>query len=148
VADTDPSSSNVAEASRIPAKSGSPGSTSREHPTDGIPLPAHGFAKLDAFPLPESSDVPAADVITHAATALLNAAADKLGLGAGEPHLELSEARHLITALAGLLAASKDYLGAEAKPLLDGIKTLQAAFREASSYPDEPGQGPGEQLLP
>ena len=90
----------------------------------------------------------AADVITHAATALLNAAADKLGLGDGEPHLELSEARQLITALAGLLATSQDYLGAEAKPLLDGIKTLQAAFREASSYPDEAGQGPGEQLLP
>jgi len=145
VADTDPSSSNVAQAPAIPS---APGSTLHAHPTDGIPLPAHGFAKLDAFPLPESADVPAGDVITHAATALLNAAADKLGLGAGEPHLELSEARQLITSLAALLVASKDYLGTEAKPLLDGIKTLQAAFREASSYPDEPGQGPGEQLLP
>ncbi len=144
MADTDPSSTNVAQAAAIP---GAPGSTSRPHPTDGIPLPAHGFEKLDAFPLPESADVPAADVITHAATALLNAAADKLGLGDGEPHLDISEARQLITALAGLLAASKEYLGAEAKPLLDGIKTLQAAFREASTYPDEPGQGPGEQLL-
>jgi hypothetical protein len=31
--------------------------------------------------------------------------------------------------------------------LRDGLRTLQNAFREASVYPDAPGEGPGEKLL-
>jgi hypothetical protein len=78
----------------------------------------------------------------------MNASADNLGMAAdGEPHLDLGQARQLITALAGLLAASDEYLGEQAAPLRDGLKALQAAFREASSVPDEPGQGPGEKLI-
>jgi hypothetical protein len=59
----------------------------------------------------------------------------------------LAEARILITALAGLVKASAPDLGSvHAAPLRDGLSTLQAAFREASSVPDAPGHGPGESL--
>ncbi len=50
----------------------------------------------------------------------------------------------LITALAGLVTASAEYLGPHAGPVRDGLKTLQLAFREASAAPEEPGSGPGE----
>ena len=56
----------------------------------------------------------------------------------------LNEARRLITALAVLVTASMEYLGPHAKPLKDGLRSLQLAFREASAAPDEPGFGPGE----
>ncbi len=139
---TDPSTANVAETSGIP------GSSTRPHPTDGIPLPAHGFETLDALPVPELAQVTAGDVITRTAMLLMSASAEKLGMNPdGEPHLDLDEARQLITALAGLLAASLEYLGERGAPLRAGLTTLQAAFREASSFPDEPGQGPGEDLL-
>jgi hypothetical protein len=118
-----------------------------DHPRDGIPLPAHGFARLDAT-MRELATVPAVEVISRAAVALMSASAEKLGLVPGEePDLDLDEARRLITALAGLLAASLDDLGAHRDPLRDGLKTLQDAFREASVHPDEPGAGPGETLL-
>ena len=60
------------------------------------------------------------------------------------PHRDLDEARRLITALAGLVKASAEYLGPHAGPVRDGLKSLQLAFREASAAPDEPGHGPGE----
>ena len=79
---------------------------------------------------------------------LMSAAAEKLGLAPGEePDIDLDEARRLITALAGLVGASQDFLGPHGDPLRDGLRTLQRAFREASAYPDAPGEGPGEKLL-
>ena len=74
------------------------------------------------------------------------AAAEKLGLAEGTPadRIDLPEARTLITALAGIVDASKADLGIHAAPIRDGLKGLQLAFREASAYPDEPGEGPGE----
>jgi hypothetical protein len=96
----------------------------------------------------ELADIPAVEVITRAAVMLMSAAAEKLGLApGGEVNLDLDEARRLITALAGLLAASQEYLGAHRQPLRDGLRSLQAAFRETSRYPDEPGEGPGEKYL-
>lgn len=81
---------------------------------------------------------------------LMSAAAEKLGLSSPDPddseHRDLDEARRLITALAGLITSSVEYLGPHAGPLRDGLKSLQQAFREASAAPDEPGQGPGEKL--
>jgi len=81
---------------------------------------------------------------------LMSAAAEKLGLSADDPddspHRDLDEARRLITALAGLVKASAEYLGPHAGPVRDGLKSLQLAFREASPYPDEPGQAPGEKF--
>ena len=125
-----------------------PGSASAAHPTDAIPLPDHGFETLDDVPARELSSVPAVEVITRAAVLLMSASAEKLGLApGGEPNLDLDEARRLITALAGLVAASQADLGAHRQPLRDGLRSLQDAFREASRYPDEPGQGPGEQYL-
>ena len=127
---------------------GIPGSSSVSHPSDGIPLPAHGFDTLDSARGRELADVPAPEVITQAAVLLMSSSAERLGLAPDtEPRLDLNEARHLITALAGLLAASQDYLGAHAAPLRAGLKTLQHAFRESSSFPDAPGEGPGEKLL-
>ena len=136
------------------AGGGIPGSASQAHPVDAIPLPAHGFATLDAtdavddMPVRELAAIPAVEVITRAAVMLMSASAEKLGLAPdGEPHQDLDEARRLITALAGLVAASQEYLGAHRQPLRDGLTTLQRAFREASSFPDAPGDGPGERLL-
>lgn len=127
---------------------GIPGSASSAHPVNGIPLPDHGFRILDDLPVRELADIPAAEVISRAAVMLMSASAEKLGMAPeGEPTLDLDEARRLITALAGLVAATQDFLGIHRQPLRDGVRTLQAAFREASSYPDEPGEGPGEKLL-
>jgi hypothetical protein len=96
----------------------------------------------------ELADVPAVEVITRASVMLMSAAAEKLGLSGDDPedspHRDLDEARRLITALAGLVTASAEYLGPHAGPVRDGLKTLQLAFREASAAPDEPGHGPGE----
>lgn len=117
------------------------------HPTDGIPLPPHGFEILDAS-TEDVAALPAADVIGRAAQVLMAAAAEKLGLHPGqEPDLDLPDARRLITALAGLVAAVQDDLGEDAEPMRAGVRTLQNAFREASVRPDAPGEGPGEQLL-
>ena len=102
----------------------------------------------DQPPVRDLAEIPAVEVITRAALMLMSAAAEKLGL-AGEspedsPHRDLDEARRLITALAGLVTASAEYLGPHAGPVRDGLKSLQLAFREFSAVPDEPGQGPGE----
>lgn len=97
------------------------------------------------------SEVPAVEVVTTVAVHLMTASAIKLGLGEQTPthdpedDKDLAEARILITALAGLVKSAAPELGtAHAGPLRDGLKTLQAAFREASDVPDEAGQGPGE----
>ena len=95
--------------------------------------------------LRDIADVPAVEVITAAAVHLLSAAAVKCGL-AEDVEADLDEARKLITALAGLVTAARPDLGIHAAPLRDGLQSLQRAFREASSEPDDPGQGPGEKL--
>jgi hypothetical protein len=95
-------------------------------------------------------DVPSVEVISRAAVLLMSAAAERLGLAhddpAASPHLDLDEARRLITALAGLVTSSAEYLGPHAGPLRDGLQGLQRAFREASTEPDAPGAGPGEKF--
>lgn len=92
------------------------------------------------------ADVPAVELINTVAVHLMSAAAVKLGL-ADDPdaQLDLDEARKLITALAGLVTAAAAEIGDQhARPLRDGLRSLQLAFREASFVPDAPGQGPGE----
>ncbi|MBP2182348.1 hypothetical protein JOM49_003874 [Amycolatopsis magusensis] len=87
-------------------------------------------------------------MISRAAVMLMSAGAERLGLADvdpdNSPRRDLDEARRLITALAGLVTSSAEYLGAHAGPLRDGLQSLQKAFREASAVPDAPGQGPGE----
>ncbi|WP_068165924.1 DUF1844 domain-containing protein [Rhodococcus phenolicus] len=94
------------------------------------------------------AEIPAVEVISRAAVMLMSSAAEKLGLGDENPddsvHLDLDEARRVITALAGLVTASVEYLGPHAGPIREGLQALQKAFREASAHPDEPGKGPGE----
>ena len=96
----------------------------------------------------ELADVPSVEVISKASVMLMSAAAERLGLAADDPdaseHRDMDEARRLITALAGLVTASAEYLGPHAAPLRDGLQALQRAFREASAVPDAPGSGPGE----
>jgi Domain of unknown function (DUF1844) len=98
----------------------------------------------------ELADMPALEVISRSSLMLMSAAAEKLGLSSADPaespHRDLDEARRLITALAGLVTASAEYLGPHAAPMRDGLKSLQLAFREYSTVPDEPGQGPGEKF--
>lgn len=104
--------------------------------------------------LRDIGDVPAVELITTTAVHLMSAAAVKCGLGeteSGEPvssdEVDLDEARKLISALAGLITASLPYLGDHhARPLRDGLRALQLAFREASTHPDPVGKGPGEDL--
>jgi hypothetical protein len=96
----------------------------------------------------ELADIPAVEVISRSAVMLMSAAAEKLGLSSDDPadsqHRDLDEARRLITALAGLVTASAEYLGPHAAPIRDGLRSLQLAFREYSAAPDESGEGPGE----
>ncbi|GAA2004521.1 DUF1844 domain-containing protein [Brevibacterium samyangense] len=97
------------------------------------------------------ADVPAVEIIASAAVHLMSAAAVKVGLAEDTPEVkaeelkDLDEARKLITALAGLVTAGSTEIGDHhARPLRDGLRSLQLAFREASVVPDAPGQGPGE----
>lgn len=92
------------------------------------------------------ADVPAVEVITTTAVHLLSAAAVKVGLAdAPQDQLDLDEARKLINALAGLITAgAPEVSDVHARSLRDGLRSVQLAFREASSIPDAPGQGPGE----
>ncbi len=96
----------------------------------------------------ELADIPAVEVISRAAVMLMSSAAEKLGLADPDPdsspRRDLDEARRVITALAGLITSSVEYLGPHAGPLREGLQSLQRAFRESSAHPDEPGMGPGE----
>jgi hypothetical protein len=96
--------------------------------------------------LRELADIPAAEVVSRATILLMSAAAEKLGLATEGAAVDLDQARTLITALAGLVTAALPDLGLHAAPFRDGLRSLQLAFREASPFPDPPGQGPGEKL--
>lgn len=94
------------------------------------------------------AEVPAVELINTVAIHLLSAAAVKVGL-ADDPdqQLDLDEARKLINALAGLVTAAAAEIGSiHAAPLRDGLRSVQLAFREASTIPDAPGKGPGEKF--
>ena len=94
------------------------------------------------------AEVPAVEVIVEVAVNLMSAAAIKCGLAdeEGQPSMmDLDEARKLINALAGLItAAAPEISDSHARPLRDGLRSVQLAFREASAIPDEIGKGPGE----
>jgi hypothetical protein len=94
------------------------------------------------------AEVPAIEVIVEVAVNLMSAAAIKCGLAEGPDaasQTDLDEARKLINALAGLItAAAPDISDSHARPLRDGLRSLQLAFREASPIPDDIGKGPGE----
>ncbi|WP_084127033.1 DUF1844 domain-containing protein [Demequina sp. NBRC 110054] len=92
------------------------------------------------------SDVTSVELITTVGVHLLSAAALRCGLAEdGDEHQDLDEARTLITALAGLVTAAAPEIGdTHARALRDGLRSVQLAFREASVFPDAPGEGPGE----
>ncbi|MGI6878601.1 DUF1844 domain-containing protein [Microbacterium sp. gxy059] len=94
------------------------------------------------------ADVPAVEVVSSACIHLMSAAAVKLGLGDeadADELVDLDEARKLINALAGLVtAAAPEISDSHARPIRDGLRTLQLRFREISRIPDAPGSGPGE----
>ena len=91
------------------------------------------------------AEVPAVELITTTAVHLMSAAAVHCGLGEDGRAPDLDEARKVINALAGLITAAAADLGDHhARPLRDGLRSLQLAFREASPIPDAPGAGPGE----
>jgi hypothetical protein len=110
-----------------------------------------GNGEVPAQVIRELAAIPAAEVVSNAIILLMSAAAEKLGLAEADPgkseNVDLDEARKLITALAGLVQAATPDLGLHAKPIRDGLRGLQAAFREASAFPDLPGEGPGEKLV-
>ncbi|MBO1753236.1 DUF1844 domain-containing protein [Actinotalea sp. BY-33] len=113
-----------------------------------VPVRAAGS---DPAALRDIAEVPAVEVITTAAVHLMSAAAVKCGLGPdtesgpGADLADLDEARKLITALAALITAAAPEIGNQhARALRDGLRSLQLAFREASPFPDAPGEGPGE----
>lgn len=93
------------------------------------------------------SEVPAVELITTTAVHLMSAAAVQCGLGEDGHPADLDEARKLINALAALITGAAADLGDHhARPLRDGLRSLQLAFREASVIADAPGQGPGEKF--
>ncbi|WP_432548142.1 DUF1844 domain-containing protein [Kineococcus sp. SYSU DK004] len=130
------SSPDPTDATPGSAPDGTPGSA-----PDGTPGSAADAAR-------DIAEVPAAELVTTACVHLMSAAAVKCGLAEDAEeagHLDLAEARVLITALAGLVTAAAPEIGdRHARPLRDGLRSLQLAFREASVVPDPPGQGPGE----
>lgn len=108
--------------------------------------PADDHAEAVADATRDIADVPAVEVITTASVHLMSAAAVKVGL-ADDPdsQTDLDEARKLINALAGLISAGAPEISdMHARSLRDGLRSLQLAFREASTIPDPIGQGPGE----
>lgn len=120
--------------------------SANSYSTDPSDTPGGAASPADEAQVRELATIPAIEVITRAAVMLMSAAAEKIGPEAGgdEQYQDLPDARALITALAGLVSASAGDLGLHRKPIHDGLKALQLAFREASSYPDDPGHGPGE----
>lgn len=118
---------------------------SHDHAQDGVY--EFGLDDVDQH-VRQIHEVPAAEVISTTAVHLMTATAVKVGLGDmpnAREHIDLDEARKLITALAGLIVAGAPDMGsAHAGPLRDGLRSLQLAFREESIVPDPPGQGPGE----
>lgn len=93
------------------------------------------------------AEISAIEIISQADILLMSAAAEKLGLSEANPkNVDLDEARKLISALAGLLNGSREFLGPHARPMLEGLTSLQKAFQEISTFPDEPGKGPGEKF--
>lgn len=134
---------------------GNPNSPTDDTAGDGAADGDLGAGRTDSDPsiaaddnVRELATIPAVEVITRAALMLMSAAAEKVGPDAGgeEEHKDLPDARALITALAGLVTAASADLGLHRKPIQDGLKALQLAFREASAYPDEPGEGAGEKF--
>ncbi|GAB2686770.1 DUF1844 domain-containing protein [Kribbella swartbergensis] len=121
-----------------------PGASSQPDPSAATP--AGGSPDPLSTVSRDIADVPSVEIISTAALHLMSAAAVNLGLAEDLPdHKDLDEARSLIDALAGLLDASAASLGHHhAAPLRDGLRSLQLAFKEASTIPDDPGQGPGE----
>jgi len=108
-------------------------------------------ASPDAFDaIRDIGEVPAVELINTVAVHLMSAAAVKLGLGDGPDaasDIDLDEARKLINVLAGLVTAAAPEIGDHhARPLRDGLRSLQLAFREESTIQDAPGAGPGEKL--
>ena len=115
--------------------------------------PEHPATRTVRAATRDIADVAAVEVITTAAVHLMSAAAVKCGLSEdvggvpGSAYHDLDEARKLITALAALVTASAPDLGSQhARSLRDGLRSLQLAFREASTFPDALGDGPGEKL--
>lgn len=126
-----------------------------ESPTEPTSTSEVDVAAIDAGDAPDGGagardlvDIPAVEVISRAVVMLMSAAAEQLGLASDDPdapaHRDLDQARTLIIALAGLVNAAAPELGPHAAAYRDGLAALQAAFREYSVHPDEPGQGPGE----
>jgi hypothetical protein len=108
--------------------------------------PADADPSVGGSPSRDLADVPAVEVVSTAALHLMSAAAVHLGLAEDLPeHRDLDEARTLIDSLAGLVVAGAPRLGHHhAAPLRDGLRSLQLAFREASTVADPPGEAPGE----
>ncbi|MRX42581.1 DUF1844 domain-containing protein [Agromyces kandeliae] len=114
-----------------------------DHPETGAQA---GTDQAVADATRDIAEVPAVEVITTAAVHLMSAAAVKVGLADDpESQTDLDEARKLINALAGLITAGAPEISdMHARSLRDGLRSLQLAFREASTIPDELGKGPGE----
>ena len=100
--------------------------------------------------LRDISEVPAVEVINTVAVHMLSAAAVKLGLSDGpnaEAEKDLDEARKLINALAGFVTAAAPEIGNHhARPLRDGLRSVQLAFREASTVPGCARPGPWREV--
>lgn len=100
----------------------------------------------DATAARDLAEVSAVELITTVGVHLLSAAALRCGLAKeGEELKDLGEARIIINALAALVTGAAPDLGdTHARALRDGLRSVELAFKEASTIPDAPGEGPGE----
>lgn len=111
------------------------------------PSTHHELSEHEAIDIGTVSSV---EILSRSIIVLLSATAEKLGLGHEDADtdapVDLDEARTLLNGLAGLVAGATPHLGAQANVIKDAVQGLQLAFREASAYPDKPGEGPGEKF--
>jgi hypothetical protein len=93
------------------------------------------------------AELPAVEILSRYTIELLSVAAIHCGLAENGRPADLDEARKIIDATAGLITGAAPYLGDQhARPLRAALREIQLAFREASSFPDAPGAGPGEKF--
>jgi hypothetical protein len=93
------------------------------------------------------ASVPAGEVVAEAAVPLITMAQMRLGLPAehNARFRDLGDARLLVDALGGLLAATEGRLGAPEPSLRNALANLRLAFAEAAAHPEHPA---GESSAP
>lgn len=136
-----------------PTESGTVARDSLAAVTDDLDHDQYDRDQYDQSPaesVRELADIPAIEVITKAIVMLMSSSAEKLGLSSADPdespHRDLDEARRLITALAGLVAASVEYLGPHAAPIRGRVTESAEGFPRGQRSAGRARAGPRREV--